>query len=300
MIRSILKPEYLFRPKQLFKRLFEPKQDGFVTVCLPWGRDLRVSSNDNIGRQIVALGLYDLALTETLWRLCESGETALDVGANIGYTVYVMAERVKNGIVHAFEPHPTIFRELSDNIDSIRHQGCRTQIHVYQCAIGTSTGQLPLHVPKDFEAHRGESSLALPNHLPYADNTFLVEVDTLYTKLPKLKDVGVLKIDVEGFELEVLRGGQSLFERREIRDCVFEEHGTYPTPVTDWFLEQGYTLFRIDRSFWKPILLDPVSSSYRTNWTASNYLATIDPARAKKLFEIRGWGCLGGKQQVVG
>ena len=251
-----------------------------------------VSANDNIGGQIVALGVYDLALTESLWRLCEPGETALDVGANIGYTVNVMAHRLQNGTIHAFEPHPTVFNELSANIALLQTQGFTASIFAHQCALGREPGELPLHIPADFEKHRGESSLAMLSHLAVDPGTYRVKVDTLSNQTRGVRNIGVMKIDVEGFELEVFAGGRELFENKCIRDCVFEEHGVYPTPVTEWFLERGYKVYRIDRSFGKPLLLDPTDSKLRTNWTASNYLATTDSARAVKLFAKGGWNCL--------
>ena len=216
----------------------------------------------------------------------------MDVGANIGYTVNVMAHRLKRGTVHAFESHPAIYKELEANVDLLKSQGSLTEIHTYPCALGRSTGKLPLHIPADFEKYRGESSLTKPSHLPVNSQTTLVQVDTLAGRICGASDIGVMKIDVEGFELQVLAGGNSLFEGRRIRDCVFEEHGTYPTSVTEWFVERGYTVFRIDRSFRKPLLLEPRDSKGRTNWTATNYLATSDWTRAKHLFAKDGWVCL--------
>ena len=82
------RPEYIFRPAQVYKRLshFKAKQTNqFENVSLPWGVNITVRPDEVIGRSLWSMGIYDLSVTETLWRLIDSGETAVDVGANIGY-----------------------------------------------------------------------------------------------------------------------------------------------------------------------------------------------------------------------
>ena len=295
MLSGIIKPEYLYRPSQLLARLTSRKKTGHTVVRLPWGSDICVSANDNVGGQIVALGLYDLVITETLWRLCDVGESALDVGANIGYTTFVMAERLGPGSIQCFEPHPIIHQELIKNIHSLQDQGSKTQFRTCQFALGPVAGKLPLFVPKDFEYHRGESSLTAPQHLECSSEQFLVEVVTLDSRLQAGESIGVMKLDVEGFELEVLKGAEKSFNEKTIRDCVFEEHELYPTPVTNWFESKGYEVFRLDRSFWGPQLLPGNSLRPRTNWTATNFLATADPQRVRQRFAASGWQCLRGK-----
>ncbi len=96
-----------------------------------------------------------------------------------------------------------------------------------------------------------------------------VKVGTVDQLLSKGESIGVVKIDVEGFELEVLKGASQVFSEKRVRDCVFEEHRPYPTPVCSWFEERGYRLFRLHRSLLRPRLLDPDSHIPRTKWNAN-------------------------------
>ena len=292
MIFGLLKPEYLYRPSQLIKRLIRGNRSGYTNVRLPWGKEIRVSADDNVGSQIATLGLYDLVITETLWRLCDPGEMALDIGANIGYTTFVMAQRLQAGLLKCYEPHPILFREFFENVESLRQQGCSTEIQTFQKALGPIEGKLPLYVPQDFAYHRGESSLAAPTHIECATEPVIVPVETLDAQLKDNDFIGVMKIDVEGFEHEVLRGAEKTFANRRVRDCVFEEHQAYPTQVSRWFESHGYRVFRLDRSFTRPHLLPPDSPVPRTAWTATNFLATIDPDRTQQRFSKSNWGCL--------
>ena len=292
---GFLKPEYLYRPSQLWKRLTHGKWRGNVRVRLPWGKEILVSADDNVGQQIATLGLYDLVVTETLWRLCDEGETAIDVGANIGYTTFVIAQRLDMGSILCFEPHPFVFEKLSANVESLKKQGSQVRFTLHQQALGSVAGELPLYVPKDFQSHGGESTLATPNHIEFNSKPVVVPVVTL-DSLVGSQEIGVMKMDVEGFELEVLHGAEETFRNRRVRDCVFEEHNLYPTPVTKWFESKGYQIFRMDRRLTRPILLPPNSTIPRTTWTPTNYLATINPERAKQRFVSPNWLCLRNSQ----
>src|ERR1700682_4087610 len=94
-IGRLFKPEYVYRPKQFYLRVVRGfrRETRCVDLRLPWGTSIYVHPEHHIGRAIWHLGLYDLAVTEALWRLVDSGELAVDIGANIGYMTGVMAVR---------------------------------------------------------------------------------------------------------------------------------------------------------------------------------------------------------------
>ena len=87
------RPEFLFRPAQLFRRILweikSPKQN--VHVKLPWGLTMNVSPEDRIGASIIKTGTYDTAVLECLYRLTDQGETCLDIGANYGLMTGLLA-----------------------------------------------------------------------------------------------------------------------------------------------------------------------------------------------------------------
>ena len=55
---------------------------------------MRIRPADDVGRAIWRLGVYDLPVTELIWRLLDPGDSAFDVGANLVYMTGVMAARV--------------------------------------------------------------------------------------------------------------------------------------------------------------------------------------------------------------
>ena len=115
--RYLIKPEYIFRPSQGVRRILrrlKPRPRSAV-VELPWKLQLCIRLDDHIGWSIWRTGVYDLCVTEVLWRLIDKGETSVDVGANIGHMTSVMVKRVgASGKVHAYEAHPEV-QELDLN-----------------------------------------------------------------------------------------------------------------------------------------------------------------------------------------
>src|SRR6266404_6885479 len=96
--------------------LWRSKREAFVE--LPWGLRIKINPHDAIGYDIASQGLYEIGVTETLWRLTEPADLAIDAGANIGYMTSILGIRVgPKGKVISFEPHPEIFESLRDNVD---------------------------------------------------------------------------------------------------------------------------------------------------------------------------------------
>ncbi len=63
------------------------------------------------------------------------------------------------------------------------------------------------------------------------------------TLIDKKTQIGFLKLDVEGHELQLLEGAQNLIASGNIRDILFEEFGTPPTPLSQFLEDNGYTLY---------------------------------------------------------
>ena len=119
-ILGLFKPEYFYQPKVALRRIipFAKKETSeFVERELPWGMTISVRRLEEHEKMLSVLGVCDLIVTESLWRLTQPGELAVDVGANIGYMSSILAKRVgSSGSVYAFEAHPEIFKELKHNV----------------------------------------------------------------------------------------------------------------------------------------------------------------------------------------
>jgi FkbM family methyltransferase len=287
------KPEYLFRPQQLWLRCRRALSEAqeYEEVTLPWGAVIKVQPHEVVGRALWHAGCCDLAVSETLWRLLDLGETAVDVGANIGALTALMAARVgRKGKVMAYEPHPEIFQLLTENIGRWQNEA-DAPIRAYRVAIADYHGAGCLNMPHSFQDNHGLAALA-SNDAPQSE-TLPVQVEQLDDRLHD--HIGVLKLDIEGHELEALHGAEHLLNNRQIRDIVFEEHQEYPTPVTQLLEAQGYTIFNLGQHVWGLWLTPVREPSRHRRWDSRNCLATLDPQRAWQRLQLRGWQSLHGK-----
>ncbi|MGA3068837.1 MAG: FkbM family methyltransferase [Terracidiphilus sp.] len=294
LLAALRRPEYVLRPTQIVRRLiyeFGPHSAEYETVRLPWGLPIRVQPNETVGSGIRRLGIHELPSSECISRLIDSGDLVVDVGANIGHMTSIMAMRAgPNGKVIAFEPHPVLFSELQYNIAVWRRNPQAAPIVAHNRALSSHTGVAQLVVPADFEMNHGVCSLAGNTEANLHGNHFEVAVTTLRAAVDEGKQIGFLKIDVEGHELQVLIGAQDLLTLGNIRDILFEEQRTIPTPVTELLEDSGYTIYRVDGG-----LLGPITASIKTSYSpiivndSANYLATRDPSRLLRRTSQRGW-----------
>lgn len=259
----------------------------WVEVTLPWGLTMVIESQDTIGRALWQLGIYDLALSECAWRLLEPGETALDVGGNIGYMSCLLAARSgPSGFIHTFEPHPLLKKRLESQI-ARWPTSISASVVAHGLALSDSVRTAFLTEPSEFSTNCGTATLQ-PND---SKRGHTVETTTLDSLPVSDSPVGLMKVDVEGHELAVFQGGSKALRAGRIRDIVFEEHSGKSSPACTFLKDCGYTLFQIERRFVGPILAEP-GSSYSTPWNASNYLATRDPIRALQKMSPFGWQVL--------
>ena len=79
------KPWFVFRPSQVVRRLTFRPTSAYRRLTVAWGEQLLALDDEHIGRCLGTTGIYDLAVSELLFRLIHPGDLVVDAGANIGY-----------------------------------------------------------------------------------------------------------------------------------------------------------------------------------------------------------------------
>lgn len=293
LVARLWKPWFVHRPSQLFRRALttiSPPLPGYRPLRTSWGVSVRADPTKMIGRSILTTGLYDLTVSEALARLVRPGDTVVDAGANVGYmTLLASAVAGPEGLVLAFEPHPDLFSVLEQNVASARtqFQAARTELH--NEALGEEVGRAGLVLPANFDTNDGIARISAD--AGGVDPTLPVSVTTLDGVLGE-SSVDVLKLDVEGFELHVLRGATRALESGRIRHIVFEDHEIEESEVVRFLQELGYGVCSLGWSM-QGLVVSPVEAGrLAKHYEAPNFVASTDRDEVLRCCRPGGWRAL--------
>lgn len=172
-------------------------------------------SNDLLGQEILVRGVYEGDELEILFSYLLKDDlpsyrqsVALDVGGNIGNHALFFAPFFRT--VLSFEPNPVVFRVLCANLALNRVE------NVEAFEIGLSDADQKAEFSQLEDENLGSS--ALSRHVPQSAKRSVVEVelrrgDTFLETVESAGPVGLIKVDVEGHELWVLRGLEGTIQR---------------------------------------------------------------------------------------
>lgn len=293
MFHRLWKPWFIHRPTQIWRRAraaMRPPQPGYRALMTSWGIALTADPSRTIGRNIVTTGLYDIAVSEALVRLIVPGSTVIDAGANVGYMSVLMALAAgPEGKVVAFEPHPELVKILQTNVQSAAQQQAIAPIDVHEAALGETAGTAELIIPDAFGGNDGIASLV--DEMVGPGRRVQVTLVTLDQVIGDA-EIAVMKIDVEGFELQALRGGIEALRAHRIRHVVFEDFHAGESQVMRLFESLGYRIYEIGWTVERLALAPFGSKSVGNVNEAPNFVATIDPEALLSRCAASGWKVL--------
>ena len=290
---SVFSPWYAFRPWMLARRLaFEvgaiPRSVP-AKVHLPFGAKIEVDPYRTIGRCLYTTATYELATAEVAFRLAFGRSLVVDVGANLGYMTLVMASALSlHGQCHAFEPVPELYLQLTRNCGAVLNPELAGRITTHNLALSDIKGYSMLSLPAG-----PNEGLATLNSVQLPFHATDVECAPLDDWFARSSTVDVLKIDVEGHELSVLKGATKLLESNAIRHIIFEDHAGFDSPVMRLLRRHDFRICLIAAGAMGPHLamgseVDAVPAKSAPNW-----LATRDVADATHRLSQKGWRVLG-------
>jgi FkbM family methyltransferase len=190
---------------------------------------------------------YEKGTTRVFAELVKEGMNVIDIGANIGYYTLLAARRVgPKGKVYAFEPEPQNFKLL---IENIQLNGYKNVVAV-QKAVSNRAGTASL-----FLGLRGSGSHSLLSSRDYGKETIAIKTVTLDEFFEKKGSpaIQMIKMDIEGWEMEALDGMCRLIKRNSPLKMVVEfypwgllSRDINPLALTSKLRELGFTISIID------------------------------------------------------
>lgn len=159
-------------------------------------------------------GIYHPHVVNCLKKYLKKGDIFIDVGANIGYLTMLGAGYVcKSGKVHCFEPVPIYFNLLSKSVKMNKEYN----FILNNCAIGDSSGVADIKITS--LSNIGWNTMVPvfdiePNKIKEIIKVNVIRLDD-YIFESRLEEVALIKIDVEGFEFNALRGLIKFFKKNK-------------------------------------------------------------------------------------
>ena len=203
-------------------------------------------------------------------KFLEEGDIYVDVGANVGHLLFTAKSVVgSKGVAIGVEPHPRIFRYLAANATLNR-----ADVDLKNVAVGSSPGSVNFS-----DGHSDDMNAVLA-----AGSGITVEMQTLDQLLKDVPRIDLLKIDVEGYELEVLKGAEHVLNKTRL--VYFESYmelaekfGYRTGDIIKLLVGKGFSVFQSRQGGWRQVDPDHVSK----NW--ENLLAARGPEIIQHMLE---------------
>ena len=211
------------------------------------GYRMYVDPGDFDGRRYFIHGINPREpLSKLFFKILEPGDCVIDIGANVGYFTVLASNLVGTiGTVYSFEASLRTFRRL----EFVRNNPNRN-VKLHWSAVADQCGEIDFYEASP--CHTGRSSIRHTKNVYEKTKVRSVNIDSFLGQLPKVK---LVKIDVEGAEMLVLKGMFKLLERdkpfivMELTDKFLRDLGSSADEVCDYMKEVQYSLHEIRAEF---------------------------------------------------
>lgn len=162
------------------------------------------------------------------------GDTVVDAGAFVGdHTVAYSNAVGPKGIVYAYEPNPLAFECLRHNTKGLGN------VYSFNFALGDTAGEMCL--VREFSHASGYIA-------KNSEHTYMANVPVKPMDGAAFGKIDLIKLDVEGYELNVLKGAEKIINKFhpklviEINEPALKRQGVTPDNITNWVCAHGYSV----------------------------------------------------------
>jgi FkbM family methyltransferase len=236
---------------------------------------IAVTPREAVNRTIFLYGTFEISETRLVQAFLRPGMTFLDVGAHIGYYTLIAARLVGDaGRVHSFEPG----REMRAHLEANVARNDLHNVEIHPQALAEQTGEVGFY-PSALASNQGISSIVVSGDGRAAPVTVpSLSLDDFASGLGGRR-IDFLKMDIEGAELQVIRGGQRLLRGADAPPMIFEAHEL--GPVAEALRPLGYHIRQLHYTLENGLELPDAEAhieSLFASYEAPNYFAAKDEA----------------------
>jgi len=212
------------------------------------GVQLALDTND-YASCMMFYGRFSPELIAFMKSVIHRGDSVIDVGAQLGYVTAHLAELVGTmGCVHSFEPDPNALVQLRSTVSANGH----SWVKIFPIALGDVEGDIDFNVSPTLgwstvvkgTHHKGLSTIRVP----------ATTIDKLSAEGQIRRPVSFVKIDVEGFECQVLDGMREMVKGdrpvvlAEVNPLLLHPLGLSAADLLERLVRYNYRLFRVDEA----------------------------------------------------
>lgn len=212
-------------------------------------------------------GHYSPEILEVLEHFVKAGDHVVDIGAHVGYFSTYLGQRVTaQGAVYSFEPDPRAYERLSMSVQANQMDWVKT----FPVALSAKSGQIEFYLSPQL----GWSTAVKNSHLTDLQATIVktIPFDTLVDEGSISSDIRLVKIDVEGLEVEVLSGMRRTIEKAhpiliaEVNGNLLASQGESCSSLLRLIRSLGYEVYSLTKKsswFWHKKKSDQTSEYHK-------------------------------------
>ena len=260
-------------------------KNGYL-VKMVQGSKMKLDLNDKgISKDLAVDGIREPESTNAIKNFIKEGDVVVDIGANLGYYALLESRIVgSKGIVYAIEPSPSNVDGLNENIKLNGY----TNIECFTIGIGDKKEIAKMFI----SPHSNLNSLVIQKNKKIIGNIY-IQITTLDDFLKGKKQPDFVRMDVEGYEYNIIKGMDGLLNSKkplkifmELHPHIMEKDKT--TFVLKSLMESGFEIKKATRCFTIPEMKVKSKDDYEySSKSIKDFLNDISIITGKKgAFEI--------------
>jgi len=189
--------------------------------------------------------------TDFMKKIIREDDIVIDIGANIGYYVLLEAQLIGKGRVYAIEPIPTNRTLLEKNIELNLYKN----VCVFNYAIGDRIGKGKMYI---YNKGNWCSFIKNPNETVIEEKNFPIITLDSFIKEHLYQSPTFIRMDVEGYECQIIRGMPKLLEEKKPLVIFMELHPPWLNLMSESNTEEIIDTLKRNGFKVKAIFLEPV------------------------------------------